>query len=49
MENIGNEAAAMVESTWEHLGQHKTLGTVEKVEELLRSRRFKEAERWTGP
>lgn len=31
-----------LDSTWEHLGQMKTIGTAEKVEELLSSRRFAE-------
>ena len=30
-------------SAWSHLGQTKTMDTMEKVEELLNSRRFKEA------
>lgn len=49
MDKISDETAAMIDSTFEHLGQHKTLGTVEKVEELLQTRRFKKMDRWTGP
>lgn len=30
-----------IESKWEHLGQSKTLGTVEKVAELLEKERFR--------
>lgn len=32
-----------LDPSWSHLGQTKTLGTADKVEELLNSRRFKEA------
>ena len=32
-----------LESTWQHLGQTESLGTADRVEELLSSRRFKEA------
>lgn len=32
-----------MDSAWSHLGQSEPIGTVEKVEELLSSRRFKEA------
>ncbi|KAJ3532920.1 hypothetical protein NM208_g8221 [Fusarium decemcellulare] len=32
-----------IDSKWAHLGQTKTFGTVEKVEELLNQRRFREA------
>ncbi|KAG5665616.1 hypothetical protein KAF25_009741 [Fusarium avenaceum] len=32
-----------IDAKWSHLGQTKTIGTVEKVEELLNQRRFQEA------
>ncbi|KAI9147906.1 37S ribosomal protein S10 [Paramyrothecium foliicola] len=32
-----------IDSAWSHIGQTKTLDTMEKVEELLNRRRFKEA------
>ncbi|KAF5026393.1 hypothetical protein F66182_1521 [Fusarium sp. NRRL 66182] len=32
-----------IDSKWSHLGQTKTIGTMEKVEELLNQRRFREA------
>ncbi|KAF4450598.1 30S ribosomal protein S10, mitochondrial [Fusarium austroafricanum] len=32
-----------IDAKWSHLGQTKTIGTVEKVEELLNQRRFREA------
>ena len=41
-ENIKNNMVDLG-STWAHLGQTEEIGTAEKVEELLNSRRFQEA------
>ena len=41
-ERMKNHVAEM-DSTWSQLGQTEPIGTAEKVEELLSSRRFKEA------
>lgn len=41
-ESIKDHMAEM-DSAWSHLGQVEPIGTAEKVEELLSSRRFKEA------
>ncbi|KAL6850903.1 mitochondrial 37S ribosomal protein rsm10 [Amphichorda felina] len=41
-ERMKNHTAEM-DSTWSQLGQTEPIGTAEKVEELLSSRRFKEA------
>ena len=38
-----------LDSAWEHLGQTKTLGTVEKVEEFLNNRRFEDAAAMRNP
>jgi small subunit ribosomal protein S10 len=43
MEESGQKQSQDSQSAWAHLGQTKTVGTMEKVEELLNSRRFKEA------
>lgn len=43
MDTLSEEQLSRIESKWAHLGQTKTVGTAEKVEELLNSRRFKEA------
>ncbi|KAF4972619.1 hypothetical protein FZEAL_9562 [Fusarium zealandicum] len=47
---VGNKMDALpeaekgeIDSKWAHLGQTKTIGTAEKVEELLNRRRFREA------
>ncbi|KAF7545908.1 hypothetical protein G7Z17_g8800 [Cylindrodendrum hubeiense] len=43
MDALSEEQQGQIESKWAHLGQTKTIGTVEKVEELLNTRRFREA------
>ncbi|KAF7561870.1 hypothetical protein G7046_g2241 [Stylonectria norvegica] len=43
MDALPKEQLEQIESKWAHLGQTKTIGTVEKVEELLNRRRFREA------
>lgn len=43
MDALSEEQQGQIESKWAHLGQTKTVGTVEKVEELLNTRRFREA------
>lgn len=40
---VSEEKLKELESTWAHLGQTKTIGTAEKVDQLLSSRKFKEA------
>lgn len=41
MDQIPGDLSDMIGSKWEHLAQHKTLGTMKKVEHLLTSRKFK--------
>ncbi|KAK7409042.1 mitochondrial 37S ribosomal protein rsm10 [Neonectria punicea] len=43
MDTLSEEQQGQIDSKWAHLGQTKTIGTVEKVEELLNTRRFREA------
>lgn len=43
MDALSEEQQGQIESRWARLGQTKTVGTVEKVEELLNTRRFREA------
>ncbi|KAH6893593.1 ribosomal protein S10 domain-containing protein [Thelonectria olida] len=43
MDTLPEEQQGQIEARWAHLGQTKTIGTAEKVEELLNSRRFREA------
>lgn len=43
MDALSEEQQGQIEPRWAHLGQTKTVGTVEKVEELLNTRRFREA------
>ncbi|KEY67279.1 hypothetical protein S7711_04532 [Stachybotrys chartarum IBT 7711] len=40
--DLSGEAAKELEAPWAHLGQTKTLGTAENVQQLLSSRRLKE-------
>ena len=41
MAEIDGDLSQTLGKKWEHLAQHKTLGTMQKVEELLASRKFK--------
>lgn len=41
MAQIDDDLSQTLGRKWEHLAQHKTLGTIQKVEELLTSRKFK--------
>ena len=41
--DLSEEQLREMDSTWLHLGQTKSIGTAEKVEELLSRRRFREA------
>ncbi|KAI8667440.1 30S ribosomal protein S10 [Fusarium sp. Ph1] len=43
MDALPEADQGQIEAKWAHLGQTKTIGTVEKVEELLSQRRFREA------
>ncbi|KAF9774698.1 hypothetical protein IL306_007267 [Fusarium sp. DS 682] len=43
MDALPESEKGEIDAKWEHLGQTKTIGTVEKVEELLNQRRFREA------
>lgn len=43
MDSLSQEHTEQFESKWSQLGQTKTIGTVEKVEELLSRRKFREA------
>ncbi|KAK7429500.1 mitochondrial 37S ribosomal protein rsm10 [Neonectria magnoliae] len=43
MDTLSEEQQGQIDSKWVHLGQTKTIGTIEKVEELLNTRRFREA------
>ncbi|KAM5362724.1 hypothetical protein ACJZ2D_012386 [Fusarium nematophilum] len=43
MDKLPEAERGLIDSKWAHLGQTKTIGTVEKVEELLNQRRFREA------
>ncbi|KAJ4175109.1 mitochondrial 37S ribosomal protein rsm10 [Fusarium falciforme] len=43
MDALPEADQGQIEAKWAHLGQTKTIGTVEKVEELLSRRRFREA------
>lgn len=40
MAELDGNLSQAIESKWDHFAQHKTLGTVQKVEELLTSRKF---------
>lgn len=41
MAELDGDLSQAIESKWDHFAQHKTLGTVQKVEELLTSRKFR--------
>ncbi|KAF4954092.1 hypothetical protein FGADI_5519 [Fusarium gaditjirri] len=43
MDALPDAEKGEIDAKWAHLGQTKTIGTVEKVEELLNQRRFREA------
>lgn len=43
MDTLPAEEQGQIDAKWAHLGQTKTIGTAEKVEELLNTRRFREA------
>lgn len=43
MDALPQEEQGQIDAKWAHLGQTKTIGTAEKVEELLNTRRFREA------
>lgn len=43
MDEAMKDATGAIEPRWMHLGETKTLGTVEKVEELLTNERFQAA------
>lgn len=40
MAQIDDDLSQTLGKKWEHLAQHKTLGTIQKVEELLTSRKY---------
>ena len=41
MAQIDNDLSQTLGTKWDHLAQHKTMGTIQKVEELLTSRKFR--------
>jgi len=43
LDEVPEDQLGGLDSTWAQLGQTKSMGTADKVEELLNSRRFKEA------
>jgi hypothetical protein len=45
MDIIPEDASGAIEDTFKHLGQHKSLGSREAVEEVLRTRKFRPVER----
>ncbi|KAG7148908.1 37S ribosomal protein S10 like [Verticillium longisporum] len=40
MAEVADGVSQSIDSKWEHLAQHKTAGTMKKVEEILASRKF---------
>ena len=43
MDEAMKDVEGAIEPRWQHFGEGKALGTVEKVEELLTTERFKAA------
>ena len=41
MDQTAKDVTGIIDPKWQHLGESKTMGTVEKVEELLQSERYR--------
>ena len=41
MDEMAKDVTNIIDPKWRHLGEGKTMGTMEKVEELLQSERYK--------
>lgn len=41
MDETTKDVTSIIDPKWRHLGESRTMGTVEKVEELLQSERYR--------